>query len=230
MQLKGSTFMDAIKKKERKLRAKKMNTVLLSLYPSASIELKYTTDFECFVAVLLSAQCTDVRVNMVTKKLFVKYKTVGDYARAKQLQMEQDIFSCGFYKNKAKNIIAAAKMVDKQFGGVLPKNLEAFILLPGAGRKTANVVLASLYGITSGVAVDTHIRRFAIRFDLSDYTDPKRIEKDFMEVVPKKYWWSFTHRLVHYGRHCCKAHKHDCTEHPLTLLYPKASTLWPKAK
>ncbi|MFM2381286.1 MAG: hypothetical protein RLZZ76_53 [Candidatus Parcubacteria bacterium] len=222
--------MEAKKKKERALRAKKMNAVLIRLYPSARIELNYTTDFECFVAVLLSAQCTDARVNIVTKKLFMKYKTVGDYAKAKQSQMERDIFSCGFYKNKAKNIIAAAKMVEQDFDGKLPKDLEKFIMLPGAGRKTANVVLASLYNITSGVAVDTHIRRFAIRFDLSDYTDPKRIEKDLMEIVPKSQWWSFTHRLVHYGRRCCKAHKHDCLQHPLTLLYPKAQSLWPKAK
>jgi endonuclease-3 len=221
--------MNARTKKERIARIEQMNAVLVSLYPSASIELNYSTDFECFVAVLLSAQCTDARVNQVTKKLFAKYKTVGEYARAKQMQMEKDVFSCGFYRNKAKNIIAAAKMVENDFGGQLPKDLETFITLPGAARKTANVVLASLYGITEGVAVDTHIRRFAIRFNLSDYTDPTRIEKDFMETIPKDYWWHFTHRLVHYGRHVCKAHKHDCTKHPLTKIYPKANTSWPKA-
>jgi endonuclease-3 len=221
--------MLTLKKKERQARIKKMYAVLLKLYPSASIELNYITDFECFVAVLLSAQCTDARVNQVTKSLFQKYKTVGDYARAKQSQMEKDVFSCGFYRNKAKNIIAAAKMVEKEFGGELPKDIDEFIKLPGAARKTANVVLASLYGVTSGVAVDTHIRRFVIRFDLSDYTDPRRIEKDLMEIMPKDYWWHFTHRLVHYGRHVCKAHKHDCTEHPLTKLYPAANHIWPKA-
>ena len=221
--------MNTRSKKERVARIEKMNEVLISLYPSASIELNYTTDFECFVAVLLSAQCTDARVNQVTKTLFLKYKTVGEYARAKQIQMEQDVFSCGFYRNKAKNIIAAAKMVENDFDGRLPRDLETFITLPGAARKTANVVLASLYGLTEGVAVDTHIRRFAIRFNLSDYTDPIRIEKDFMEILPKKYWWDFTHRLVHYGRHICKAHKHDCVEHPLTVIYPKANNSWPKS-
>jgi endonuclease-3 len=206
-----------------------MNQILEGMYPDARIELNYSNDFECFVAVLLSAQCTDARVNQVTKKLFKKYRTVGEYARAKQAAMERDVFSCGFYRNKAKNIIAAARLVEQKYDGKLPRTLEEFITLPGAARKTANVVLSSLYGLTFGIAVDTHVRRFAIRFDLSDYADPRRIEKDLMEIMPKKYWWGFNHRLVHYGRHLCKAHKHDCTKHPLTPVYPKANTKWPKS-
>ena len=143
--------------------------------------------------------------------------------------MEKDVFSCGFYRMKAKNIIAAAKMVLTTFDGEIPKTIEECITIPGVARKTANVVLATLYGIQEGIAVDTHIRRFVIRFDLSDYTDPKRIEKDLMEIVPKPLWWSFTHKLVHYGRHTCKALKHDCTLHPLTTVYPKANEIWPKS-
>jgi endonuclease III len=221
--------MNAQKKKARATRVQAMNKVLDTLYPQAHIELNYTTPFECFVAVLLSAQCTDVRVNMVTAKLFLKYRSVRDYAEAKQSVMERDVFSCGFYRNKAKNIIAAAVMLEEEFGGELPKTLEELMRLPGAARKTANVVLSSLYGITEGIAVDTHVRRFAIRFDLSDYTDPRRIEKDLMEIMPRSYWWSFNHRLVHYGRHCCPAHRHDCSGHPLTKIFPKADAIWPKA-
>lgn len=221
--------MNTKKKKERTARVALMNEVLVDLYPSARIELNFSNDFECLVAVELSAQCTDARVNVVTEKLFKKYKTIEDYADASQKEMEQDVFACGFYRNKAKNIIAAAKMVRDEFGGILPRTIEAFATIPGAGRKTANVVLSTLYDIHEGIAVDTHVRRFVIRFDLSDFTDPIRIEKDLMEIMPKDYWWGFNHRLVHYGRHLCKAHKHDCTEHLLTPIYPKADTIWPKA-
>ncbi len=221
--------MNARKKKERQKRVLLMNTELQRLYPSAQIELTYTTPFECLVAVILSAQCTDKRVNEVTPDLFKTYKTIEHYANAKQSDMEKAIFSCGFYRNKAKNIIGTARMINERFGGELPKTLPELITLPGVARKTANVVLASLYGIVDGVAVDTHIRRFAIRFDLSDFTDPKRIEHDLMEVVPKELWWEFTHRLVHYGRHVCKAHVHNCTLHPLTPIYPLANNIWPKA-
>lgn len=221
--------MQAQKKKERTERVSKLNKILVDLYPSAQIELNFSNDFECLVAVELSAQCTDVRVNKVTKSLFKKYKTLDDYAHATQVEMEKDVFACGFYRNKAKNIIAAAKMVRDTFGGALPKTLHEFIQIPGAARKTANVVLSTLYGIHEGIAVDTHVRRFVIRFDLSDFTDPKRIEQDLMELMPQTLWWGFNHRLVHYGRHLCKAHTHDCSLHPLTKVYPQANDIWPKA-
>lgn len=221
--------MDARKKKERSKRVAEMNSILTVLYPEARIELNFTTPFECLVAVELSAQCTDKRVNEVTEKLFKKYVSLDDYANAKQEEMEQDVFACGFYRNKAKNIIAAAKMVRDVFNGELPRTMEEFITIPGAARKTANVVLSTLYGIHEGIAVDTHVRRFAIRFDLSDFTDPKRIEKDLMEIMPRSQWWGFNHRLVIYGRYICKARKHDCIEHPLTAVYPKANAIWPKS-
>ena len=221
--------MEIPTKKVRIKRVAQMNAILEELYPNAQIELIFKTDFECFVAVLLSAQCTDLRVNQVTKKLFNKYKTIHAFAIAKQLELEKDVFSCGFYRNKARNIIAAAQKVEKEFDGKLPRTLAEFITLPGAARKTANVVLSTLYGITEGIAVDTHVRRFALRFDLTDYKDPLRIEKDLMEIMPKSQWWSFNHRLVHYGRHCCKAHTHDCTNHPLTKIFTPANAIWPKA-
>jgi endonuclease-3 len=222
--------MNARKKKERTLRVTKMNTVLRGLYPDARMELNFTSDFECLVAVELSAQCTDKRVNEVTKSLFKKYQTIDDYAEASPTDIEQVIFTCGFYRNKARNIIAAAKMVRDEFGGELPRSLAEMIRIPGAARKTANVVLSTLYGITEGIAVDTHVRRFAIRFELTDHKDPKRIEQDLMEIMPKEEWWTFNHRLVLYGRYICKANKHDCEEHPLTAIYPKAASIWPKSK
>jgi len=221
--------MDEQSRKIRTRRVEKLNAILNRLYPDASIALNYSTDFECLVAVELSAQCTDKRVNEVTARLFKKYPSIDAFAEAKQAQMEKDVFSCGFYRNKAKNIIAAAKMVRDEFNGELPRSLNEMIRIPGAARKTANVVLSTLYGIHEGIAVDTHVRRFAIKFDLTDFTDPKRIEKDLMEIMPKEQWWGFNHRLVHYGRTICKAHKHDCTEHPLTRVYPKANLIWPKS-
>jgi len=207
-----------------------MNALLCALYPQGQMELNFNNDFQCLVAVILSAQCTDKRVNEVTKILFEKYKTVDDFACARQEELEQEIFSCGFYRNKARNIIAAAKKVRDEYEGQLPKTLAQMITIPGAARKTANVVLSVLYGIQEGIAVDTHVRRFAIRFDLSDFTDPKRIEKDLMEIMPQQEYWGFNHRLVLYGRYVCKAFKHDCSEHPLTRVYPKAGQIWPKSR
>ncbi len=222
--------MTPYKKKIRQTRVARMNVVLQELYPEAKIALQYTTDFECLVAVMLSAQCTDQRVNQVTKKLFKKYRTLDDYASAVQKDMEQDVYQTGFFRNKAKNIIAAAKKVRDEFDGELPRTLAQMVTIPGAARKTANVVLSTLYGVTEGIAVDTHVRRFAIRFDLSDHTDPVRIERDLMQIMPTELWWGFNHRLVNYGRDYCKAHQHDCMEHPLTFIYPKANSVWPKAK
>jgi endonuclease-3 len=218
------------KKKERRTRVRKMNTILHELYPEVTIALNYSNGWELMVAVQLSAQCTDERVNKVTDKLFKKYKTVSAYAKASQEEMEKDIYQCGFYRSKAKNIIAAAKMTKSHFGGEIPRTMAELLTIPGVARKTANVVLSNLHDVVEGIAVDTHVRRFAIRFDLSDHTDPVRIEKDLMQIMPKKEWRGFNHRLVHYGRDYCPARKHDCTDHPLTAIYPKASNIWPAAK
>lgn len=222
--------MTSHKKKARTERVTKMNRILKKLYPVATIALNYRTDFECLVAVQLSAQCTDKRVNEVTKTLFKKYRTVDDYANAKQKELEKIIFPCGFYRNKARNIIAAAKMVRDCFDGRVPATMKELLTIPGVARKTANVILATLHQKAEGIAVDTHVRRFAIRFDLTDHTDPVRIERDLMAIMPKRQWWGFNHRLVHYGRDYCPARKHDCTEHPLTQVYPKAAKIWPRSR
>ena len=222
--------MEARKKRTRTARVQKMNVILKRLYPDAKIALNYSNEWECLVAVELSAQCTDKRVNEVTEKLFKKYRTLDDYARANPSEFEKDIFTCGFYHNKTKNILAAANLVKEKWSGRLPHTMEEMLTIPGVARKTANVLLSTLFGKTEGIAVDTHVRRFAIRFDLSDYTDPVRIERDLMELMPKSMWWGFNHRLVHYGRDYCKANRHACKEHPLTAVFPRASTVWPKAK
>jgi endonuclease-3 len=216
--------------RERKLRVARMHRALKKLYPVHRIELNYSTPWELMVAVQLSAQCTDKRVNIVTESLFKKYPTLDAYVRATRAAFERDIKPCGFYRMKAKNILAAAHMVQDTYGGVIPRTMEELLAIPGVARKTANVVAANLYGAAHGIAVDTHIRRFAIRFDLSDYTDPVRIERDLMEIVPKKDWWDFHHRLVLYGRYVCPARKHECRDHPLTRICPEAVMRWPKAQ
>jgi endonuclease III len=221
--------MKIAQKKERIERVKRMNQVLRKLYPEATIALHFSTPWELLVAVQLSAQCTDARVNMVTEKLFKKYPRIGDYARARQEVFERDIFSCGFYRNKARNIIAAAKLIEKEYRGEIPQTMAELLKVPGVARKTANVVISNLFKRAEGIAVDTHVRRFAIRFDLSDFKDPVRIERDLMEIMPQDEWWGFNHRLVHYGRDICPARKHDCRTHPLTQIYPEANDRWPRA-
>ncbi len=216
--------------KERVDRVEKMNAVLHILFPTTIIHLHHTNPFELLVAVMLSAQCTDARVNEVTKKLFKKYTTIHAYANATQDEMERDVFSTGFYRNKAKHIRATAQEMITRYMGTVPQTMEDLITLPGVARKTANVVLSNIYGKEEGIAVDTHVRRFAIRFNLSDYTDPRRIELDLMKIMPRSEWWSFNHRLVEYGRAYCPARKHECINHPLTQIYPKANTIWPRAK
>lgn len=221
--------MTKAQKKARTERVKKMNAVLRALYPNPKIALDHSTPWELLVAVMLSAQCTDARVNKVTKTLFAAYPHIEDYARASQREMEKAVFQCGFYRNKAKHIREAAQVLIRDFNGEVPRTMKELLLLPGVARKTANVMLSNAFGIHEGIAVDTHVRRFAIRFDLSDYTDPKRIEQDLMEIMPQSEWWGFNHRLVHYGRDYCPARKHVCSEHPLTTLYPPAEKHWPKA-
>lgn len=221
--------MTPLQKSTRAVRAKKMNALLEHLYPTADPTLDYTTPFELLVAVILSAQCTDVRVNKVTPALFAKYPTLTAFADAKLKDVEKLVFSTGFYRNKTKNIIGAAQKVQQDFGGELPRTMQELITIPGVARKTANVVLGTLYDISEGVMVDTHVRRFAIRFDLSDYTDPLRIERDLMEILPPAVWYIWPHRLILYAREYCPAREHECREHPLTLLYPEAANKWPKA-
>ena len=205
-----------------------MNKILRNLYADPRIALNHSNNWELLVAVQLSAQCTDARVNMVTERLFKKYKTIESYRDATQGEMERAVFQCGFYRNKARNIRNAARIVLEKYKGEVPHTMEELLIIPGVARKTANVVLSNAFGIHEGIAVDTHVRRFAIRFDLSDYKDPKRIEKDLLQIMPQSEWWGFNHRLVHYGRDVCPARKHDCLKHPLTKVYPEANSVWPK--
>lgn len=214
----------------RKKRLARMLSVLKKLYPDPRIALNYSNDWELLVAVVLSAQCTDNKVNEVTKSLFKKYPNISAYTKAGLGEFENDIKPTGFYRNKAKNILSAAKFVVEKFNGKLPRTMEEMVAIPGVARKSANVILSNAYGIVEGIAVDTHVRRFAIRFDLSDSKDPKIIEKDLMMICPKKDWMNLTYRFIDYGREICPARKHDCAKHPLTKIYPPAVENWPKAK
>ena len=208
---------------DRKARIQKLNKALKKLFPKAEIELNFSNPWELMVAVQLSAQSTDKNVNKITEKLFKKYPTLGHYLKATQQEFEKDIFASGFYRNKAKNILSAAKMLTGEFGGVIPKTMEEILRLPGVARKTGNVVLAEAHGILAGVTVDTHVIRFVQRFDLSDYKDPVRIEKDLMQLLPKKEWRAFTHRVIHYGRYLAPARKYDTSKDPLIKIYPLAA-------
>ncbi len=214
-------------KAERRKRARALNRKLKELFPDAGTALAYRTPWQLVVATILSAQCTDKKVNEVTKRLFKKYRTLADYANAKQEEFEQDVKPTGFYKNKAKHIIAAARMVKEQFGGRVPREMDELTSLPGVARKTANVVQQNAFGITEGIAVDTHVERFARKFALTDESDPAKIERNLMELLPKSEWKGFSHRLIDYGRAYCPARRHDCAEHPLTKLYPPAARRWP---
>ena len=180
--------MKESKKKERIKRMRSLIKILRKLYPDSQTELHYKTNWELLIAVILSAQCTDKRVNEVTKILFKKYKTLDVYVRATQKEFEQDIKSINFYRNKTKSILGAAKIVKKDFKGKIPKTMQEMITIPGVARKTANVVLGNAYNIFEGIAVDTHVRRLALRFDLTDFKDPTRIEKDLMEITPQRDW------------------------------------------
>lgn len=182
------------------------------------------------MAVVFSAQCTDKAVNRLTESLFRKYKTPKDFAAAKPGVFQKEISSIPFYRNKARAVIAAAKMVEDEFAGKVPKNAADLQTLPGVGYKTAHVILGELYNVWPGIPTDTHVRRFAIRFDLTDHTSLNHISKDLEALVPHKDWQYVNNGLVLYGRYVCPAKKHDCKDHPLTKLWPKANSRWPKAK
>ena len=195
---------------------------LKSYYPRAKIVLKYANHFELLVAVLLSAQCTDKRVNIVTKSLFKKYKTVHDYANTDLAKLQQDIKSTGFYRNKAKNIQNAATMIVEKFKGEVPKTMEEILTLPGVARKTASVVLGNASSIVEGIAVDTHVKRLSQRLGFTKHTDPVTIEQDLMKLFPKKEWFKLTYLLIDHGRAICDAKKPKCGECFLSTLCPSA--------
>lgn len=200
---------------DKKERTKKIVAALKKLFPDAGMILKYGNNWELLVAVILSAQCTDKKVNEVTEKLFKKYRTLNDYLKAKPREFEKDIYQTGFYKAKTKNILAAARVIKEKFGGKIPRTMAEMLEIPGVGRKTANVVLGNAYGIVEGIAVDTHVARLSRVLGLSHHTDPVKIEKDLMAIVPKKDWFKFTYLLIEYGRKFCPARRHDHAKCPL---------------
>ncbi len=204
---------------ELKLQSKKIYTILNKLYPNAHCELDFKNPLQLLVATILAAQCTDKRVNMVTPALFKKYKKVEDFADAKNSELEKLIKSTGFYKNKAKSIIAMANKVCSDFDSKIPNNLEDLVSLPGVGRKTANVVLGNSFGIP-GITVDTHFGRLSRRFGWTKETDPVKVEFAIQEIFPPKYWTHLSQLVVWHGRRRCHARKPACGACPLSQLCP----------
>jgi endonuclease III len=203
-------------------RTKKILAILQKSYPESKTALDFSTPLQLLVATILSAQCTDVRVNKVTPGLFKKYRSAKDFADAKQEVLEQDIRSTGFYRNKAKSIISCCTSIVEKHGGKVPKTMEELVELGGVGRKTANCVLGGAYGINSGVVVDTHVRRVSQRLGLTSNEDPEKIEADLMLLVPKDDWFNFANMTIWHGRQVCDARKPDCVQCPLQKLCPSA--------
>lgn len=191
-------------------------------YPKAGMILRYSNNWELTVAVILSAQCTDKKVNEVTEKLFQKYPTLDDYVDADIKEFEQDIFQTGFYRTKTKNILAAAKLIKNHFDGEIPKTMEEMLELPGVARKTANVVLGNAYNIVEGIAVDTHVKRVANRLGLTKESSPVKIEQDLMKIIPQTDWFRGTYLFIDHGRAICDAKKPACNKCPLSDICPSA--------
>ncbi len=195
-------------------------------YPSATCELNHKNAFQLLIATILSAQCTDVRVNQVTETLFKKYPDPKAFAYANPSELEQEIRPTGFFRNKTKSVMGASKALLEKFGGEVPRDMEEMLKLPGVARKTANVVLGTAYGIPSGIVVDTHVQRIANRLDLTRNEDPKKIERDLMQVIPKDKWILFSHQIIWHGRRICQARKPKCAECNLeSLCYAKDKTI-----
>jgi len=196
--------------------------ILRELYPQSHTALYFQNPLEILVATMLSAQCTDKKVNEVTPGVFKKYQSAKDFAEADLRELEKEIRPTGFYRNKAKNIQAAAQKIEKDFSGKVPSSMDDLLTLPGVARKTANIVLSSAYHKAEGIAVDTHVKRLSQRLGLSDEKNPDKIERDLMDVVPKKEWLHFNYMLVNHGRKICQAKKPLCGECRLNQLCPSA--------
>jgi endonuclease-3 len=195
-------------------------------YPGATCALKHENAFQLLISTILSAQTTDERVNMVTPGLFKKYPTPEAFAHANPKDIEQEIRSTGFYRNKTKSIIGASKKIVEEFHGEVPRTMEELLTLPGVARKTANVVLGCAFGIASGIVVDTHVQRLSGRLDLTKNTDPKKIEADLMKIIPQDHWILFSHQLIWHGRRVCKARNPLCIECNLEeICYSKDKTV-----
>ena len=211
---------------ERKARIAKILAGLDEMYPAATCALHHSNAWELLVATILSAQCTDKRVNEVTPGLFRKYPTIRDFAAASQDEMAQDIRSTGFFNNKAKSVIGAARKILADYKGEVPREMEALLSVPGAARKTANVVLGTAFGLAYGVVVDTHVQRISRRLDLTKATEPVKIERDLMQAIPKEKWILFSHQIIHHGRALCVARNPKCAECKLEpLCYAKDKTV-----
>ena len=187
-------------------------------YPAATCELIHENPFQLLISTILSAQCTDVRVNQVTQTLYKKYPNAEAFAHANPSELEQEIRPTGFFRNKTKSIMGASKGIIENFGGQVPRTMEEILTLPGVARKTANVVLGTAYGIASGVVVDTHVIRLSRRLDLTKHEDPKKIEEDLMQLFPREKWILLSHLLIHHGRAKCAAQRPKCAECPIEDL------------
>lgn len=214
----GKTQMDL------KERIEKIVRLLEKEHPDAKIALNFSNPLELLVATILSAQCTDERVNMVTQVLFKKYTKAEDYANVDLAELERDIKSTGFYHNKAKNIQSCCRLLVEKHQGKVPSTMEELVELPGVARKTANIVLYGAYGIVAGVAVDTHVRRLSQRLGLTKFDDPEKIEQDLMKLVPKEKWMRFADLLIFHGRRVCNAKKPNCGGCVLSQICPSAFT------
>jgi endonuclease-3 len=210
---------------ERRARVSEILRRLESMYPGATCALRHQSPWQLLVATILSAQCTDKRVNEVTPGLFEKYPTPRDFAAVRPETLAEDIRSTGFFNNKAKSVVGAAKRVVSEFAGEVPRTMEEMLTIPGAARKTANVVLGTAYGIASGIVVDTHVQRIAARLDLTGNTDPVKIERDLMQIVPQEKWILFSHEVILHGRALCQARTPKCAECALNdVCYAKDKT------
>ena len=204
-------------KADKQARLQQILGILDDLYPNVTCALNHSNAWELLVATILSAQCTDERVNKVTPGLFAKYPTIHDFAAVKPEVLAVDIHSTGFFNNKAKSVVGAARKILRDFGGEIPRDIEQLLTVPGAARKTANVVLGSGFGIASGVVVDTHVGRIAARLDLTRES-PVKVERDLIAILPQERWISFSHQLIHFGRGICVARKPRCGQCPMAEL------------
>jgi endonuclease-3 len=208
------------------VRVKAILEGLDEMYPAATCELKHANPFQLLISTIMSAQCTDVRVNEVAKTLYVKYPTANHFAYANPSELEQEIRPTGFFRNKTKSIMGASKAIVEQFDGKVPQTMDELLNLPGVARKTANVVLGSGFGIASGVVVDTHVIRLSNRLDLTKHSDPKKIELDLIKIIPQDKWVIFSHQLIWHGRRLCVARKPRCAECKIEhLCYAKDKTI-----
>jgi endonuclease-3 len=208
---------------QKKKRAATLLKILLKEYPSNQTALHYGNPFQLLIAVILSAQCTDVRVNIVTPQLFARFSTPTDFASADISELEELIHSTGFYHNKAKNIVGCAKALLEKHNGTVPETMEELFQLPGVGRKTANVVLGEAFGKIEGIVVDTHVIRLSNRLELTKEIDPIKIEKDLIPLIPKKQWYHFSHTLIFHGRKICSARKPKCAECSINGYCPSST-------